>query len=279
MRHFRILFSSDGVRRRHHRSPTVAASPAGRDPNRAKRPLGRQAALTLHSPAEVQSFPQRILRGNRPSVLVKPRPAGVPASPDLTVRIFPTPASQCRLFGPSPHFRNTPETSAACRCVQRSPGLENVARLAAIGDFTRRVSNPEFRYQNFLAETWFARAETGSTFLVFAAKQTFALNAPPRARCSLCPTSMGARCAAPTRANLQRAHRSHGGGVHQGFSKEVRRPRVPRISCSSSRTMLASAQAVRLWKIQATLCASIKRSHSHEYATRLLQLRAASAHD
>src|SRR5208282_377793 len=26
-------------RRRHHRSPTVAASPAGRDPDRAKRPL------------------------------------------------------------------------------------------------------------------------------------------------------------------------------------------------------------------------------------------------
>src|SRR5262249_870499 len=36
----------DGITRRPHRSPTVAASPAGRDPDRADRPLS-QATLTL----------------------------------------------------------------------------------------------------------------------------------------------------------------------------------------------------------------------------------------
>ena len=33
------FFDCDGIRHRHHRSPTVAASPAGRDPKWAKRPL------------------------------------------------------------------------------------------------------------------------------------------------------------------------------------------------------------------------------------------------
>src|SRR5215475_14352496 len=43
---FGSLFGCDGITRHHHRSPTVAASPAGRDPDRANRPLS-QATLTL----------------------------------------------------------------------------------------------------------------------------------------------------------------------------------------------------------------------------------------
>src|ERR1700733_5611569 len=46
------------------------------------------------------------------------------------------------------------------------------------------------------------------------------------------------------------------------FPRRLRRPRVPRISCSSSRTMLASAQAVRLWKIQAGTQAPRATSHA-----------------
>src|ERR1700740_649301 len=36
---WRSLFSYDGIQRRHHRSPTMAASPAGRDPARATPPV------------------------------------------------------------------------------------------------------------------------------------------------------------------------------------------------------------------------------------------------
>ena len=51
VRHVRILFGCDGTRRRHHRSPAVAASPAGQDPDRANRPLSRhgiQQAIWLY---------------------------------------------------------------------------------------------------------------------------------------------------------------------------------------------------------------------------------------
>jgi hypothetical protein len=41
-RHLRILFGCDGIRRRHHRSPTVAPSPAGQDPG-----WGRASAWSL----------------------------------------------------------------------------------------------------------------------------------------------------------------------------------------------------------------------------------------
>src|SRR6266705_759235 len=48
-------FGCDGMQRRHHRSPTVAASPAGRDPARAKRPVNGSDTDTPFA-TEVQSF-------------------------------------------------------------------------------------------------------------------------------------------------------------------------------------------------------------------------------
>jgi hypothetical protein len=48
-------FGSDGNQRRHHRSPTVAASPAGQDPGRAKRPVSSSDTDAPFA-TEVQSF-------------------------------------------------------------------------------------------------------------------------------------------------------------------------------------------------------------------------------
>jgi hypothetical protein len=52
---WRSLFSCDGIQRRHHRSPTVAASPAGRDPARATRPVNGSDTDAPFA-TEVQSF-------------------------------------------------------------------------------------------------------------------------------------------------------------------------------------------------------------------------------
>src|SRR5260370_18506241 len=48
-------FGCDGMQRRHHRSPTVAASPAGRDPARAKQPVNGSDTDAPFA-TEVQSF-------------------------------------------------------------------------------------------------------------------------------------------------------------------------------------------------------------------------------
>ena len=56
VRHFRILSVATASGRRHHRSPTVAASPAGQDPNEANRPLSRHGDSDAPFAAEVHSF-------------------------------------------------------------------------------------------------------------------------------------------------------------------------------------------------------------------------------
>jgi hypothetical protein len=44
-------FGCDGIQRRHHRSPAVAASPSGRDPARAKRPINGSHSDADQSPS------------------------------------------------------------------------------------------------------------------------------------------------------------------------------------------------------------------------------------
>jgi hypothetical protein len=56
VRHLRILFGCDGTRRRHHRSPAVAPSPAGQDPGSGHRPISRHGDSDALFAAEVHSF-------------------------------------------------------------------------------------------------------------------------------------------------------------------------------------------------------------------------------
>src|ERR1700730_13922323 len=56
VRHFRILFGCDGTRRRHHRSPAVAPSPAGQDPGWGQPALISARHSDAPIAAEVHSF-------------------------------------------------------------------------------------------------------------------------------------------------------------------------------------------------------------------------------
>jgi hypothetical protein len=58
-----------------------------------------------------------------------------------------------------------------------SPRPKNYAHLSQSANFHARSPFPNFSYPIFLAETWFAMAETGSIFLPFVAKQAITLNA------------------------------------------------------------------------------------------------------
>jgi hypothetical protein len=67
VRHLRILFGCDGTRRRHHRSPAVAASPAGQDSGWGQPALISARHSDAPFAAEVHSFLRRRLSANRPA--------------------------------------------------------------------------------------------------------------------------------------------------------------------------------------------------------------------
>ncbi|HVS88339.1 MAG TPA: hypothetical protein VHF01_08955, partial [Candidatus Acidoferrum sp.] len=56
VRHLRILFGCDGTRRRHHRSPAAAPSPAGQNPDKATGPYLGTTTVTLSSPRKSTPF-------------------------------------------------------------------------------------------------------------------------------------------------------------------------------------------------------------------------------
>jgi hypothetical protein len=102
----------------------------------------------------------------RQRILIPPFPGSNPGAP----------ASQCGLFWPFPCFRKTTRdfrllvgASVSATEKLRSP---DVNRQVCASSLQSRI----FHIQNSLAETWFGRAETGSTFLLFGTKQTSALN-------------------------------------------------------------------------------------------------------
>jgi hypothetical protein len=79
--------------------------------------------------------------------------------------------SQCRLHGQFPHFRKTREIAASYERGYWSPWrLLKANRLVCVVSLQSRFSH----IRNFLAETRFASAETGSIFLLVDAKQTIA---------------------------------------------------------------------------------------------------------
>jgi hypothetical protein len=65
LRHFRPR-RTDGVSRRHHRSPAQAKQPAGQDPGRAHGPEPCRSSDALFAP-ESQSFLAKVVAGFRHS--------------------------------------------------------------------------------------------------------------------------------------------------------------------------------------------------------------------